>query len=292
MTSTEWFGHRILTMKVPISLLGLLLAAHLSGAPAERPPEIPFELVQNEIVVSAKLNGKGPYLMTIDTGADSSTVDISTALKMGLTVNPAGEEVEGGETEEGTVYDTRFAVVELGGISARDVDALAGGMVAKLAKRLGRPIAGALGHSFLAGRIVQFDYPKRVLRFLPDPPAGKPVPGRRAVMSFKDDEGVLVDEISINGQRMRGAIDTGSSSPLELTPDAARKLGIQPGKVPGVVRSLSVGAISADSVAATFWKPGSGHGKKPWEAVLGNGFLKDFVLTIDYPDLKVVIEKP
>jgi hypothetical protein len=272
-------------------LLGLLLSCRLFAAETERPPEIPFELFHDEILVSAKLNGKGPYLMMIDTGTDPSTIDIGAALKMGLTVNPSGEEVEGGGTEEGTVYDTRFTVVELGSISARDVDALAGGMVAKTAKRLGRPVAGVLGHNFFAGRIVQFDYPKRVLRFLSDPPAGEPVPGRRAVMPFKDDEDVLVDQISINGHRAKGAIRTGLAGSLAFTAQAIAKLGLEVDK-DIVVAHLSVGAISADSVPATILQSGAGRDKKPWEAEVGNGFLKDYVLTIDYPDLKVVLEKP
>src|SRR5690348_381848 len=146
-----------------LALLAALLGCGPASAQKERPAEIPFELVHNEILVFAKLNGKGPFLMKVDTGTDPSVVDIHTALKLGLTVNPAGEEVEGGGTEEGTVYDTRFASVELEGISARDVDAFAGGMVAKIAKRLERPVIGILGHNFFVGRIVQLDYPKRRL---------------------------------------------------------------------------------------------------------------------------------
>lgn len=264
----------------------------LSAAPAEPAPEVPFELVGNQIVVSAKLNGKGPYLMTLDTSADSSTIDISAALKMGLTVNPAGEEVEGGETEEGTVYDTRFTVVELGGISARDVDALAGGMVAKLAKRLARPVVGVLGHNFLTGRIIQIDYPKRILRFLPDSPAAGPASGRRTVLTFKDDDGVVFDGISINGQPLKGAIDTGLSGSVTLTPEGARKLGLSPGKTPVEVHDVSVGPVSVHAATASFWQAGAGHEKKPWEAAVGNAILKDYVLTIDYSTLKLVIEKP
>lgn len=290
-----------------LGLLSFLLEAPVSGAPAERPTEIPFELVQNQIVVSAKLNGKGPFLVTIDTGADNSMIDIGAALKIGMTVNPAGEEIEGGETEEGTVYDTRFTVVELGDISARDIDALAGGMVAKLAKRLGKPVVGTLGNGFLAGRIAQFDFPHRVIRFLADPPPDEPVSGRRAVLKFKDDEAILVDAVSIGGQKVRGCIDTGSSGSVRITSEAARKLGLEPPSAPpaprasgkgaippreGVARDILVGTLSADSVPATFLPAATPRDKKPWDAAFGNAFLKDLVVTIDYPDSKLVLEKP
>ena len=293
-----------------ILLPALAAAAGLAAAgiaAAEAPPEIPFELVANQIVVSAKLNEKGPFLVTIDTSTDTSYIDIGAALKIGMTVNPAGEEIEGGETEEGTVYDTRFTVVEIGGISARDVDALAGGMVAKLAKRLGRPIVGTLGHSFLAGRIAQFDFPKHVLRFLPDPPPDQPVSARRAVVKFKDDEGVLVDAVSIDGKPLKGSIDTGSSGAITLTADAARRLGLESAAAPPpppraggkaapaparetAVRNVLIGALSADSAPAAILP--AGRDKKPWEASFGVAFLKDLIVTIDYPDLKVVLEKP
>jgi predicted aspartyl protease len=284
-------------------------AAGLSAAEDARPTEIPFELVQNQIVVSARLNGKGPFLVTIDTGADNSMIDIGAALKIGMTVNPAGEEIEGGETEEGTVYDTRFTVVEIGDISARDVDALAGGMVAKLAKRLGKPVVGTLGNGFLAGRIAQFDFPRRVIRFLPDPPPDQPVSARRAVLKFKDDEAILVDAVSIGGQRVRGCIDTGSSGSVLITAEAARKLGLEPAPAPaaaartasgkgapppreGAARDVLVGTLSADSVPATILPATTGRDKKQWDAAFGNGFLRDLVVTIDYPDSKLVLEKP
>ena len=291
--------------KLAIGAISLLAAGRVSPAEVERPVEIPFELVQNQIVVSAKLNEKGPFLMTIDTGADTSSIDIGAALKIGMTVNPAGE---GSEIEEGTVYDTRFTVVELGGVSARDVDALAGGMVAKIAKRLGRPVVGMLGQGFFAGRIAQFDFPRRVLRFLPDPPPDLPTSARRAVLKFKDDESILIDQVSIDGKQVRGSIDTGSSGSMAITADAARRLGLEPAPAPpapksppakaqpplreGVVRNVLLGTFSAESAPAAFLPASAGRDRKPWDVSFGTAFLKDLVVTVDYPDLKLVLEKP
>ena len=263
----------------------LLLAAPMLSAEAERPPEIPIEIVRNEVLVFAKLNGKGPFLLKVDPGADPSLIDVHTAIKLGLALNPSGE--EGGE--EGSVFDTRLASVELAGVAGRDVDAFAGGMIAKIAKRLERPVAGVLGHNFFSGRIVQFDYPGRRLRFLADPPAGGVVPGRRAVVAFKDDENVLVDGVTIDGRPLKAAIDVGSADSVSLVPEAVRRLGLEKSLERGLLDSISVGAISAASVPLAAAAP---REKKPWEAVLGNGFLKDYVLTIDYPDLQVVLEKP
>jgi hypothetical protein len=271
-------------------LLGVSIALLSSTAgpawAAVDAPEVPFELVHNEVLVFAKVNGKGPFLMKIDSGADPSLIDIHTAMKLGLTLNPAGEGTEGGN-DEGSIFDTRFTSVELGGVSARDVDALAGGMVTKIGKRLERPIVGVLGRGFFSGRIAQFDYSTRKIRFLADLPAGAPEPGRRAVMTFKDDENVLVEDVSVNGRRLRAAIDLGSGGTLTLFSEAAGRLGL-PKEAPASA-SLSVGTMAAESVPLTVESP---REKKSWDANLGNGFLKGYIVTIDYPDLKVVLEKP
>ena len=287
---------------------GLLLAvtlAPLAEVRAETPAEVPFKLVDNQIVVSAMLNGKGPYPVTIDTSSDLSTVDISAALKMGLTVNPAGEEVEGGETEEGTVYDTRFTSVELGQISTRDVDALAGGMVQKIARKTSLPIVGVLGNNFFSGRVLQIDYARHVLRFPADFPAAAAQPGRRAVLSFKDEDGLVIDDVGIQGEKMKAVIATGRSEAVSLTNAAAAKLGMaEPPPAPKPkagrasaapprevsVRALSLGGISVESVSGVVLPPD--REKRPWAAALGNGFLKEFLITIDFSALKVCIERP
>jgi hypothetical protein len=59
-----------------------------------------------------------------------------------------------------------------------------------------------------------------------------------------------------------------------------------------VAREILVGTLSVDSAPATFLPGGTGRDRKPWDAAFGNGFLKDLVLTIDYPDSKLVLEKP
>jgi hypothetical protein len=60
----------------------------------------------------------------------------------------------------------------------------------------------------------------------------------------------------------------------------------------GKVNNVTVGAISVDAPAVIFFGKGTGRDKKPWGINIGNGFLKDFVLTVDYRNKLVTLERP
>ena len=59
-----------------------------------------------------------------------------------------------------------------------------------------------------------------------------------------------------------------------------------------VIDSVTVGPISVDAPAVIFFGKGTGRDKKPWGINIGNGFFKDFVMTIDYRNKLVTLERP
>src|SRR5947207_5852240 len=85
--------------------------------------EIPFEFVANQIIVQAKIGGKGPFNMLIDTDTDPSAIDSATAKELGLDVGARGSVATGGGPEKNVVYPTRLSTVEVGALTARDVGA-------------------------------------------------------------------------------------------------------------------------------------------------------------------------
>ena len=59
----------------------------------------------------------------------------------------------------------------------------------------------------------------------------------------------------------------------------------------GKVDSVNVGGISVDAPAVIFFGKATGRDKKPWGINIGNGFFKDFVVTIDYRSKLVAFER-
>jgi predicted aspartyl protease len=274
--------------------------------------EVPFELIHNEVVVEVKIAGKGPFSMLVDTDTDPSAIDLATARDLGLNMGSKGYPASGGGTDANVVYPSKLPVVELGDIVAKELSVAAIDL-SKLAGKLGRPIHGVLGYSFLKDRIVQIDYPALKIRFYADSPypgvQNAPNQVNRVALTFRYQDGVLIDTVFINGQKMRATLDTGSSGTFALTPEAVKILaleeelqnakteesvgynGVYQRKI-GVLKTVRIGRLAVDSAQATFWLPGTGHDNKKFQVNIGNGFMKDFIVMFDFRSKIVVLEKP
>lgn len=273
--------------------------------------EIPFEFHKNEIILQVNVNGKGPFNMMLDTGTDPSGIAITTAKELGLKLHPLGKEISGGGTDSNLGYYTQLPLIEVGSFSAKDVDALAIDL-SKVSERLGKPLHGVLGHSVLNGRVVQIDYPNRVVRFYARSLFSKSTEqvntSKRTVMAFRYVDNVLIDDVSVNGRKMVANFDTGSSGLFNLTPAAVSYLGLEEevSRAPvssdvgfngvsenrkGKLRNVTIGGISIDDPDVVFFGKGTGRDKKPWGINIGNVFLKDFVVTIDYRKKLITLER-
>jgi predicted aspartyl protease len=295
---------------------GLATALPPANLPAASPesarvgaPEAEIELFHDIILVKVRINGHGPFLMMLDTGADPSALDAAHADEWGLVRTGAEGTVDGGGTAEVKAYEVRAPRVDVGPLSVSNLEATAMDL-SPISSKIGRPVVGILGHSFLNGHVVQIDYPKGRLRFLPAPYQPPPVrPGRLAVMHFKYEDDVIVDDVRVNGQPVRANVDTGSNGFVKITPEAVERLGLVEAAKrgtaststgfrgsystsEGTIDNLDLGGIVIKSPAAVFWAKGTGHDGKPWQINVGSGVLKEFVLTLDYPAGILVLEKP
>jgi len=302
-------------MKISATFLFLLiLQCCISGAAQtpKAPVEVPFEFLHNQIVVQVKVNGKGPLNMLLDTDTDPSAIDAATAKELGLQVGTSGTPASGGGTETSVVYPTRLASVELGGISAKDVVAATIDL-SKIAKRIGKPIQGVLGFSFLKDRIIQIDYGNSKIRFFAVSPYPRidlaPNTVNTIALPFRREDGeVIIDSVFVNNEKLRATLDTGSSGTFTLTPEAIAILNLddqaQNGKgeqsvgyngtyenKSGVLKSVRLGRYSAESVPADFWLPNTGYDKKKFQVNIGNGFFQDFMMTFDFKNKIVVFER-
>ena len=275
------------------------------------PVEVPFEFVHNQIVVQVKIGDKGPYSMLLDTDTDPSAIDLATARELGLRLDSRSFPATGGGAEANLVRLTRLPTVELGGVIAKDVTTGAIDLK-KLSAKLELPVHGVLGFSFLKDRIVQIDYAASKIRFYSESPyigiQNSPNTVNKIAVAFRYDEGVLIDSIFINGQKLKATLDTGSSGTFALTPEGIAALGLeevmQNGEVQksvgyngeyesksGILKSVRIGRLSIESAPAAFWPAGSGHDKKNFQVNIGNGFFKDYLMTFDFRGKMVVFEQ-
>jgi predicted aspartyl protease len=195
-----------------------------SPVPKQAVIEVPFELIRGAIIVSTTVDGAGPFWMMLDTGVDPSVVDLETAKSTGLKI-AGGHEISGGGTSHNVAYETSLPIVQLGGLTATKVDA--GAMdLSSLSMKLGRPVGGILGYSFLKGRIVQIDYPNRKVRFYRMAPACAGGPPTCTILSFRYKNAILAKGVTVDGKPVTAHIDTGSNSYFQFTPAAVDKLGL------------------------------------------------------------------
>ena len=264
---------------------------------------VPFELVRNQIVLQVRLGEHGPFNMLLDTAVNPSAIDMAAAERAGQPVDRSVQsEASGTGSDRVTIFGARIEGLTMEGHEFEPIDALATNMTA-LGERLGRPLHGILGHSFLSTRAVRIDYPGRVVHIF-EGPAPEPPDGERFEMSLlRDGTDVLIEPVYLNGQPLTVTLDTGSSLTLEVYGHAATRLGLDDlrasadsGTVVGARGEASILAATADSLRVGPFTLGDPEVVFPerdrdTDGNIGNGFFRDLVLTVDYVANRLIITR-
>lgn len=297
-------------------LIALWSCVALSQSSNTQPlAEVPFAFERTTIIIQVKLNGKGPFNMILDTGSDAAAIDLATARELGLNLKPTGGTLSGGGSDKPQVFVTQIAQVEIGSLATNNIYAAALDL-SRQSQILGKPLHGVLGYYVLRNRVVQFDYPKRMIRFYSASPYAKANQNsnneRRVVLPFHlGDQSPIIDEVYVNGKQIKAVLDTGGGGAyFALMPEAIASLGLEQEMAQaepdsksmgingaetsrkGKIKTLRVGAISVDSPTVVFYPKGVGKDNRKFGGALGNAFLQDFVVTFDYPNKIVVLERP
>ena len=265
--------------------------------------DVPFDLVENQVVAEITIGGRGPFACLLDTAVAPSVVDLALARELGLAVHEDGRgEVAGAGSEGAAFYPSDLPEVRLGELEVGDVEAVAADL-SRLASKLDRPLHGILGQSFFEGRVVQLDYGNRRVRL--DPHGFE-----RGVRADIEDAADLtpVVTVQVNGVSAPVVLDTGSSLTLGVYLESVEELGLGEALAratpraslgarghidarEGVVDSLVLGDVQLRPAAAVFLPRPQGD---PTRALgnLGNGFLQHTVLTLDYPRRELYIARP
>lgn len=220
-------------------------------------------------LVHVRLNGRGPYRLLVDTGANVTLLQGRVARELRLPVLRPGEKSQLVEVDR----------LEIG--SARFTDVVAG------ARDWPEDIDGVLGFNLFADCLLTFDYPARKLIFtrgsLP-PPNGSD----RIALELCERRHPFLD-VAVGETRVRFLLDTGAAQWLTVPKTVARSLRLDGVPRPGPTLTSngesypSEVARLADDVrigAYTLTRPEVLLTPDEFP-LIGSGLLKLFRLTVD-----------
>ena len=257
------------------------------------PLSLPFRVTEDLVLLEAHLGDDGPFNVILDTGVNPSVIDLATARARGMPVQDKRPlAAQGVGTSSRPVYPARIEGLTLGSRVFPAIPAVAMDLAA-METALGRPLHGALGYSFLHSRAVRIDYPGRMITVY-DGPAPIGTEDGQGLPARIVDTSLMVDSVFVNGRRVGVHLDTGAGPALTISTDAVDRLGLADvraeavaGQVRGArgtapvwratVDSIRVGGAVVSDVEVAFapWVQGA-------DGILGNGFLRHFVLVLDY----------
>lgn len=287
-----------------LTLVVVIIAACAPRAAAEEGGEVPFTFEKGYVVVGAMVKGREPAEVVISTGAEYSTVDGGLLEKYRLQAYYTGVPPITGHNDRIISY-AKVPDFRVGPAGADGLDMRLGSTV-ELSRALGREIFGILGGDFFRGRAVQFDFAKRVLRFL-DKAAAEALraKGGAAVLRMAERQNEFrrfltvpaVEKVMFNDRPARVLLDTGLPVAVVLTSAAAKRLGFEAPPERGAARAdsartIQLGPVKLSDVPVAIYPKGS-----PADARLGDGgalagsaFLQNFVATFDFRGRVVILE--
>ncbi|MBC6988786.1 aspartyl protease family protein [Hymenobacter sp. BT491] len=269
---------------------------------------IPYAAQNDLIIVSTKLNGKGPFNFILDTGTATSIItDAGLRDLVGISTNHQYAVAGVGTKAPVTALRTNPVHVEMRGVEAPSlVFIILADNTLDLGGSLGIPIHGVMGYDFFSSFVVAVEpIPGRLV--LTDPAAYQGPEGKKwssLPLELEDEKPYISAKIAITSlleQPVRLMVDTGAGHALSLEANAgssaimlpAQRLrtdlgrgfgGLITGHV-GRVNTISLGEYRVSSLLASF--PDSSNLRQriniARDGNVGFDLLRRFDPVIDYP---------
>ena len=148
-------------------LLAVIVPPLRPDAAPPKPVKVPFELlVTKHMVISIKVNGRGPFKVIFDTGAPVSLLSNKIGKQAGLVGKDGATSMF---SLFGQVAQTKVKKLEIGNLKADYVPVIVMDhpTVQVLADVLKEPIEGIIGFPFFARYRMTLDYQAKELTFVP-----------------------------------------------------------------------------------------------------------------------------
>lgn len=273
---------------------------------------VPFRYVKNQILIQTKLDDHGESLyMLLDTGVDPSVIDYRTAEAYDLKVETDDEGVaEGRGSDTVKVYPTVLDELYIDNEKFNNIEALAFDM-SGLAKKLGSPIHGILGYSFIKGKIFRIDYQNKEIQFFESEEDLEQQLSDEAIrLSYKTDGEDMIPilgDFKVDGHEFMASLDTGSSLNIQIYRHRLGDVQLDSLDLDKLKSSALYGAQGKKETYTTtidLFELGDALAFENQELTIstiknkkqlrmgniGNRFLENFRVSFDYINNKVVFE--
>lgn len=179
--------------------------AHSADSAPKFPIEIPVRVEGGMFAIELMVNGKGPFLFAIDTGAEGGPrLDSSLVEKLGL--KPSGQRQEGDPSGRNPrmAETVKLDSIELGGLRFTGLDA-----TSRNYKNSPRPLAadGIIGLGLFPDYLVTLDFPAKVVRIS----RGElPKADGAEILDYKTEHGVPSVELGVGSTKINAHLDSGN----------------------------------------------------------------------------------
>ncbi len=287
---------KILKISLLVCLVGLFLfgAGSVAEVLAQKKPaivDVPMSFYGNRPVIEVMVNGKGPFLFLIDTGAAGmARADASLVERLGLSIVGQESSSDAGNKTQAVLNEVKFDTLSIKDLQFRDVTAYSRNY--NTATYLSR-IDGILGFDIFADYLLTLDYPNRKVRI---ERGALPKPNGKQILNFQMIEGNPAIDIFIGGIKTTALVDSGNIRGVDLSSAFLKKIPLvsfpriigKGSSVSGeydvkevqLQETLSIGTFAFPEPSVTF--------SDVFEEInIGSTLLREFAVTFDRKNLRV-----
>jgi predicted aspartyl protease len=258
---------------------------------------MPVSIEAGEVIVDVSINGRGPFPLILDTGAEDGMTP-ETAAALGLKTEGSGTFRDSGGGSLSIAF-TRVAAVRLGDAEMTDQPFAVLALPRYVTDRGNRPpIAGFIGYELLARFAARLDYDNRTLTLKPGRDFRYEGKGVRVPLVFAGNTPTV--PAAADGTEGRFVVDTGSAGALTLRREFVEDHGLDT-RHPSALRIKSIGVAGPfetilmrldrfDIAESRIDRPATRYASIDKEGLpftdidgsIGYEILRQFVITFDY----------
>jgi predicted aspartyl protease len=279
-----------------LSLLLLILGSHvLIFAQKITATELPMKFRGLMPAVEVMVNGQGPFLFAIDTGAQGTLrVDSSLVEKLALKKSGEARASDGSGQNARTLDTVGVDSVKVGGFEFTGLTALTRNY--NTSPNVPH-IDGILGFGLFSDYLLTLDYPGKRVRI---EKGELPASNGKDILPFDDSRGIATVDLDVGGQKIKAHIDSGNMMggfmlPTELV-EKSPLLGdpVVVGRAKTVTSDIEIKQVRLKDTI----RLGSFEFPEPTvvfpslsEANIGGRILSEFALTFDQKHKRVKLKR-